>query len=59
MAHDRRLRVVAEGVENAPILEQLRQWQCDEGQGWHLGRPMPVEQFMDWMRANPTPGMSG
>jgi diguanylate cyclase (GGDEF)-like protein len=56
MAHDRHLRVVAEGVENATILEQLRLWHCDEGQGWHLGRPMPVEQFMDWMRANPMPG---
>jgi diguanylate cyclase (GGDEF)-like protein len=56
MAHDRHLRVVAEGVENAAILEQLRQWHCDEGQGWHLGRPMPVEQFMAWMQANPMPG---
>jgi diguanylate cyclase (GGDEF)-like protein len=56
MGHDRKLRVVAEGVENATILEQLRQWGCDEGQGWHLGRPMPVDQFIAWMQANPKPG---
>ncbi|OYT88940.1 MAG: GGDEF domain-containing protein [Burkholderiales bacterium PBB6] len=48
MAHDRHLSVVAEGVENAVILEQLRELGCDEGQGWHIGKPMPGSELQAW-----------
>ena len=34
------LRVVAEGVETAQVLEQLRSLGCDLAQGFHIGRPM-------------------
>ncbi|MEM7077173.1 MAG: EAL domain-containing protein [Pseudomonadota bacterium] len=43
----RRLGVacVAEGIEDEPTLVQLRELGCTYGQGFHIGLPMPVEQF--------------
>ncbi|MFL6099200.1 MAG: putative bifunctional diguanylate cyclase/phosphodiesterase [Actinomycetales bacterium] len=40
------LRVVAEGVENAGVLEVLRSLGCDLAQGYHIGRPGTSEQLM-------------
>jgi diguanylate cyclase (GGDEF)-like protein/PAS domain S-box-containing protein len=39
MAHAVDLTVVAEGVEHALQLDILRQLECDQAQGYHLGRP--------------------
>ncbi|MGF1463703.1 MAG: EAL domain-containing protein [Maricaulaceae bacterium] len=54
LGHALGFRVVAEGVETAQILDQLRGWGCDEVQGYHLARPMPSDAFADWLRQNPT-----
>ncbi|MBQ0960996.1 EAL domain-containing protein [Ideonella sp. 4Y11] len=51
MGHDLRLSVVAEGVENAAILQRLRALGCDEAQGWHIGKPMPAEELPSWLQA--------
>lgn len=48
LAHNLGLTVVAEGVENAAILEQLRALTCDEAQGYHLSRPMAIDAFLAW-----------
>jgi EAL domain-containing protein (putative c-di-GMP-specific phosphodiesterase class I) len=40
MAHAVELTVVAEGVEHEPQLDILRQLDCDQAQGYHLGRPV-------------------
>ncbi|MBY0454870.1 MAG: EAL domain-containing protein [Burkholderiaceae bacterium] len=48
LAHNLGLSVVAEGVENAAILERLRALACDEAQGYHISRPMPIEAFFAW-----------
>jgi len=40
-----RLRVVAEGVEDAETLERLAELGCDTAQGYHLGRPRPAEEL--------------
>jgi diguanylate cyclase (GGDEF)-like protein len=50
LAHNLGLSVVAEGIENAHIQQQLTQLGCDEGQGYHLCRPMPAEQLPDFAR---------
>lgn len=36
-------RTVAEGVESEAELSLLKLWGCDEGQGYHLARPMLAE----------------
>jgi EAL domain-containing protein (putative c-di-GMP-specific phosphodiesterase class I)/ActR/RegA family two-component response regulator len=43
------LRCVAEGIESAEILQLLSEWKCAYGQGYHLGRPMPADQFRDYI----------
>ncbi len=45
MAHNLRLKVVAEGVENDAQLHFLHEHGCDEVQGFYCGKPMPAEDF--------------
>jgi EAL domain-containing protein (putative c-di-GMP-specific phosphodiesterase class I) len=40
LARDLQISIVAEGVESAEQLEFLRQANCDEVQGYFIGRPM-------------------
>jgi EAL domain-containing protein (putative c-di-GMP-specific phosphodiesterase class I) len=47
MAHALRLKVVAEGVENAEQLKFLRAEHCDAVQGYFLFRPLPAEEAAD------------
>jgi len=62
LAHNLGLSVVAEGVENEAILDRLRELGCDEAQGYHLSKPLPIEGFLDWARhwrsAGPSPERS-
>ena len=51
LAHNLGLTVVAEGVENAKVWELLRELDCDEAQGYHMGRPMPASEFHAWTLA--------
>jgi diguanylate cyclase (GGDEF)-like protein/PAS domain S-box-containing protein len=43
MAHQLRLRVIAEGVETENQLKLLAKMQCDQIQGFHTGRPLPAQ----------------
>jgi EAL domain-containing protein (putative c-di-GMP-specific phosphodiesterase class I) len=38
------LRTIAEGVEDQPTLDRLRAEGVDYAQGFHIGRPAPIEQ---------------
>src|SRR6202453_573270 len=49
LAHQLGVKVVAEGVESAAILSELRALGCDIGQGFYLGRPMPAAAFSLWI----------
>jgi EAL domain-containing protein (putative c-di-GMP-specific phosphodiesterase class I) len=49
LTHALGLRMVAEGVEDEPTLDILRELGCDLVQGWHLGRPMPVAELVPWL----------
>lgn len=45
MAHQLRLKVAAEGVENEPELAFLYKNNCDYYQGYLFSRPLPPEEF--------------
>ncbi|APV49333.1 hypothetical protein BWI17_06350 [Betaproteobacteria bacterium GR16-43] len=49
LAHQLGLSVSAEGIEDAATLERLREHGCDEGQGFHIGRPMDASAAEAWM----------
>jgi diguanylate cyclase (GGDEF)-like protein len=49
MAHGFDLKVVAEGVENRETLEALKELGCDVAQGYYLARPMPQDEFIQWL----------
>ncbi|WP_343638126.1 EAL domain-containing protein [Roseateles sp.] len=50
LAHNLGLSVVAEGLETAKQWTLLQTLGCDQGQGYILSRPMPAEQFAQWLR---------
>ncbi|MDQ2742127.1 MAG: EAL domain-containing protein, partial [Chloroflexota bacterium] len=50
LGHNLGMQVVAEGVENARILELLAGMGCDQAQGYHLSRPLPASDIAVWMR---------
>jgi diguanylate cyclase (GGDEF)-like protein len=52
MAHAVDLMVVAEGVETAQQLEILKSLDCDQAQGFHLGRPVPADALFPRIQAN-------
>ena len=49
MARRLGLRSVAEGVEDAEVLDALDDMGCDIAQGFLIGRPMPPGRFLDWL----------
>jgi len=58
LGHDLGLKVIAEGVEDAPTLERLAAFGCDLAQGYHLSKPLPADAFSDWLaEARPDPGL--
>ena len=53
LAHSLGLQVVAEGVEDPATLTRLREYGCDEAQGYVLSKPMPHALAFDIMQAAP------
>jgi diguanylate cyclase (GGDEF)-like protein len=53
LGHNLGLRVVAEGVEDASILERLQVLGCDLGQGYGIGRPLAPALFDRWLATAP------
>lgn len=53
MAHHMDMQVVAEGIEDQATQDRLAAMGCDCGQGYHLGRPQPAEEFISRYDAPP------
>jgi PAS domain S-box-containing protein len=56
MANSMNLRVLAEGVETESQMRFLQSRQCDEIQGYHLGRPLPAPELAGLIRDHESRG---
>ena len=52
MGHNLKLKVIAEGVENAEQLATLKGLMCDEIQGYYFSRPLSPQDFVVFARNN-------
>jgi len=53
LAHNLGLKVVAEGVENQLIRDQLTAFDCDAAQGYFWSRPLPPADLVKWLGESP------
>ena len=49
LAHNLGLTVVAEGVETQEAFDRLKSLGCDTAQGYHMGKPVAVDQMNEWL----------
>ena len=49
LAHNFDLQVVAEGIEDQETLIMLKNMGCNTAQGYFIAKPMPHEEFKDWL----------
>jgi EAL domain-containing protein (putative c-di-GMP-specific phosphodiesterase class I) len=52
LGHTLGLKVVAEGVENLPTAQTLTALGCDELQGYCFSRPIPLSDWVGYLRSN-------
>lgn len=50
MAHELNLNVVAEGVETIEELDTLRQFQCNEFQGYFFSKPLTADKLIHYIK---------
>jgi diguanylate cyclase (GGDEF)-like protein len=53
LAHNLGLKVIAEGVENKDLWDQLAVMGCDEAQGYYMCRPAPSSELTRWLSESP------
>jgi diguanylate cyclase (GGDEF)-like protein len=58
LAHNLRLKVIAEGVDTEEQLRFLHLLRCDEWQGYLFSRPLPVEAFEDLLLQEQNPAFN-
>lgn len=49
LAHDFGLQAVAEGIEEESAWAILKEFGCDELQGYFFSKPLPVAAFTQWL----------
>lgn len=49
LAHNLGLKVTAEGVEDEASVDLLKRYGCDVIQGYHIARPMPADETLDFI----------
>ncbi|MGA2012777.1 MAG: EAL domain-containing protein [Solirubrobacteraceae bacterium] len=51
LGHAFGMQVVAEGIEDASVLDAVGRLGCDHAQGYHVARPMAAHALGDWLSA--------
>ncbi|MBL4608797.1 MAG: bacteriohemerythrin [Pseudomonadales bacterium] len=59
LGHKLGLTVVAEGIENAATLSQLKLLNCEVGQGFHFAKAMSATHFYDWVMQDKKDNLPG
>ncbi len=49
LARNMRMSVIAEGVETAAQVEQLKRLNCEEAQGYYFSQPMSFEDVQEFL----------
>lgn len=52
LAHQFKLSIIAEGIEDQTSLELLQKWHCEYAQGYHISRPIPLADFITWHQSH-------
>lgn len=52
MGHSLGIQIVAEGIENDEQSNFLITHRCDRGQGYHIARPMPIDELLHWLASD-------
>jgi EAL domain-containing protein (putative c-di-GMP-specific phosphodiesterase class I) len=55
LARNLGLAVVAEGVEDGSVMNELSDLGCDAAQGYYLSRPVPADELLSWLRKQQGP----
>lgn len=50
LAKNLELIVVAEGIEDAETYDALTRLNCHMGQGYHMSKPIPADDFLTWLQ---------
>lgn len=50
MLKDMNMEIVVEGIENEKMVEQFTELNCDYIQGYYYSKPIPEEQFVDFIK---------
>lgn len=51
LGHNLGLKIIAEGVETAPVWQALADKGCDYAQGYLMAKAMPPVEFTEWLKA--------
>ena len=54
LGHQFKMKVIAEGMETKGQLKFLKANDCDQIQGFYFSRPMPADQFIDFIAKGST-----
>ena len=49
LGHDMGINVLVEGIETPEEMAHLRELGCVYGQGYLIGKPMPLDEMLDWI----------
>jgi len=50
LAKELKMETVAEGVENQIIFDELKGLGCDFAQGYHISKPLPIDDYCQWIQ---------